>query len=71
MLAEADLPDDPEVLRAMIVAVSAETERLMAKVTISRQLAHRPRPRMASLTATIQQHDDRSAMRTYDITDKN
>ncbi len=32
MLAEADLPDDPEVLRAMIVAASAETARLMAKV---------------------------------------
>ena len=32
MLAEADLPDDPEVLRAMIVAANAETARLMAKV---------------------------------------
>jgi hypothetical protein len=32
MLAEADLPDDPEVLRAMILAASAETARLMAKV---------------------------------------
>ena len=32
MLAEADLPDDPEVLRAMIVVASAETARLMTKV---------------------------------------
>lgn len=32
MLAEADLPDAPEVVRAMIVAASAETARLMAKV---------------------------------------
>ena len=32
MLVEADLPDDPEVLRAMIVAANAETARLMAKV---------------------------------------
>ena len=32
MLAAADLPDDPEVLRAMIVAANAETARLMAKV---------------------------------------
>jgi transposase len=32
MLAEADFPDDPEVLRAMIVAANAETARLMAKV---------------------------------------
>ncbi|QYE33770.1 IS66 family transposase [Polymorphobacter sp. PAMC 29334] len=32
MLAVADLPDDPKVLRAMIVAAHAETARLMAKV---------------------------------------
>ncbi|WP_188946366.1 IS66 family transposase zinc-finger binding domain-containing protein, partial [Polymorphobacter multimanifer] len=32
MLAEADLPNDPVVLRAMIVAAKAETARLMAKV---------------------------------------
>ena len=32
MFAEVDLPDDPEVLRAMIVAASPETARLMAKV---------------------------------------
>jgi transposase len=31
MLAEADLPDDPEVLRAMIVAANARTAELTAE----------------------------------------